>query len=143
MISKLMVFMMALCFLMAPVYVLAQDKVLPAQANSSAAFKAKKGTAEKKIKDIENLVAKIDKGKRVYKGDAENLDRLMNEHAKAMNDAVKQTFTDAEEAQKSKGQKGSTKSFLEFEDMAQKHEKRAKGVEAKVKNIDKQIGPHP
>lgn len=139
MISKFMVFMIALCVLITPVYVLAAEKILPAQANSSAAFKTKKYKADTKIKDIETLVAKIDNGKRASKGDAENLDRLMNEHVKAVDDAVKQTFADADEAKRSKGQKGSTKSFLEFEDMAQKHEKRAKAVEAKIKKIDAQI----
>ncbi len=139
MISKFMVFMIALCVLITPVYVLAAEKILPAQANSSAAFKTKMDKADTKIKDIETLVAKIDNGKRASKGDAENLDRLMNEHVKAVDDAVKQTFADAEEAKQSKGQKGSTKSFLEFEDMAQKHEKRAKAVEAKIKKIDGQI----
>ena len=139
MISKLMVFSIALCVLMAPVSVLAQQKTLPAQANSSAAFKAKKDVTEKKIKDIENLVAKIVNGKRVSKGDAENLSRLMNEHGNAMNDAVKQTFADAEDAKKSNGQKGSIKSFVEFENMAKNHEQRAKAVGAKVKKIEEQI----
>ena len=139
MIKQLMVFMIALCVLMIPVSVLAQEKIHPAQANSTAAFKAKKGTVEKKMKDIENLVTKIANQKRASKVDGEDLDKLMLEHAKAMDDSFKQSLADAKEAEKSKWQKGSTKSFVEFEDMAQKHEKRAKAVEAKVKKIADQI----
>lgn len=138
MIKKLALFVIVQCVLMSPVYVFAQ-KISPAHANSSAAYKMKKDVAEKGITKIENLVAKIANGKRVSKGDAEGLDALIIEHAKAMNDAVKQAIADAKEAQDSKLQKGSTKSFVEFEDMAQKHEKRAKAVEAKVKKIDEQI----
>ncbi len=131
--------MIALCVIMIPVYVLAQQKILPAQANSSAAFKAKKDAAEKKIKDIENLVTKIANQKRASKADGEDLDKLMMEHAKAVDDSFKQSLADAQEAEKSKGQKGSTKSFVEFEDMAKKHEQRAKAVDAKVKKLADQI----
>ena len=139
MITKLIAFMVVQCVLMSPVYLLAQEKILPSHANSSAAFKMKKDIAEKNIAKIENLVAKIANGKQVSRGSAENLESLMNEHAKALDNAVKQSIADAREAKESKLQKGSTKSFVEFEDMAQKHEKRAKVVEAKIKKIDEQI----
>ena len=139
MFKKLIVFLITPCFLLSPVSILAQQKGVPAFERSSSAFKSKKNKAETKIKEIESLVGKIAKGKRVSKGDAENLDRLMNEHVKSVNDAVKQAFTDAEEAKKSNGKKGSVKSFIEFENMAKKHEKRAKAVEAKLKKIEAQI----
>lgn len=139
MFKKLIVYLITTCFLLSPSSILAQQERWPADEKSTTAFKSKKEKAEKKIKEIESLVAKIAKEKRVYKGDAENLDRLINEHVNSLNDAVKQTFTDAEEAKKSNGQKGSTKSFVEFEAMAKKHEKRAKTVEAKLKKIEAQI----
>lgn len=127
------------CFLLNSVSTLAQQKTVPAQERSSSAFKAKKEKAEKKIKEIESYVKKIDKEKRIHKGDAENLDRLINEHIESVNTAVKQTFADAEEAKNSDGQKGSVKSFLEFENMAKNHEKRAKAVHAKLEEIEKKI----
>ena len=139
MIRKILAFIIVPCVLMMPAYVFAAQKPLPAQADSTAAFKMKQAKVEDKLKKIESLVERIAKGKRVLKGDGEELDRLMIENANDVNDAVKQAIADAEEAKNSKGQKGSVRSFVEFENMAKNGEKRAKVVHAKVKNIEKQI----
>ena len=112
--------------------------VLAAQNEPTVAFKSKKDKAEKKLKEIESFVAKILKEKRVSKR-ADDLSTLLKEHVESLNDAVKQAIVDVEEAKKSEEKKGSYRSFVEFENMAVKHEKRGKAVEARFKNILAQI----
>lgn len=112
--------------------------VLAAQGESTAEFKLKKDKAEMKLKEIETLLDKVLREKRVSKR-ADSLDTLQKEHVESLNEAVKQAIADVEAADKSKGKKGSFRSFADFENMAVDHEKRGKAVEAKIKDILEKI----
>ncbi len=116
------------CFLLNPALILA------AQGESTAEFKAKKDKAENKLKEIEALLDKVLKEKRVSKR-ADELDSLQKEHVESLNNAVKQAIADVDEADKSKGKRGSFRSFADFENMAVDHEKRGKAIEARINDI--------
>ena len=119
--------LIALCFLCSSVSISAQPTNLPAQVKSTFAFKAKKDKTEKQLRKIEMFVAKIAKEKRISTR-AGNLNALLREHVKLLDEAAKQALADGDVANKSQWKKGSIKSFIEFESMAVNHEKRGKAV---------------
>lgn len=104
-----------------------------------AAVKARLDTLEIKLKNIESVVQRIEAQKMIKEGDAEALDRSMNEYAEGMRAAFDAANNDAAAAAKSQGKEGNVEHLRSFEATAKAHEQRTKALDAKSKGVQAQL----
>jgi len=137
--KKLFSLLVAISFLLIGVTVFAQQKEIMKPGVISPAFKAKIDPAGLKLGAIESILSRVETQKLITDKDSEDLGKTMYEYAEAMKVALDEALKDAEEAAKSKGEKGSIESLKSFEDTAKAHEGKLKGIETKTKTIQDQL----
>lgn len=106
---------------------------------ASPAFLKLHDSSKSKFDDIQSLISQIESGKLLHDGDAQKLDKLMFDYANDLKAAFDQASMDAQDASKSKGQKGSVQSLKTFEDLAQQHEQASKTFEPRMVQIQSKL----
>ena len=99
---------------------------------ASPAFLKLHESSKGRFEQIQSLISGIESRKLVHDGDFENLDKLMFEYANDFKAAFDQASGEADEASKSKGQRGSIQSLKTFEPRVTQIESKMRTGEIKL-----------
>ncbi|MEA2329433.1 MAG: hypothetical protein QOE68_4392 [Thermoanaerobaculia bacterium] len=120
----------------------AQKPSLPSEAPAarvSGEFMKAHDSTNAKFEEIQSLLSGIEREKVIHEGDTQKLDKLMFDYAKQLKAAFDQATRDADEAAKSKGQRGSAQSAVTFESLALQHEKASRSWEPRLNQIQSKL----